>query len=102
MTRRHVLEVQENRGGNDLDGVPVEDWQTVRVVYAAITPLSGREYVANRQAKLETTHKIETEPLFGVTSAMRLKDGERIFNVESVVNVDERNRRLLWMCREAA
>ena len=97
---RHVVSVQSNHGGNDLDGVPVEDWREERKVFARIIPLVGREYIASRQANLETTHKIETEFFSGASAVQRLICGERVFHVESVINSMERNRRLIWMTRE--
>ena len=39
--------------------------------------------------------------LSGIVPKMRVKVGSRIFDILSIINVDERNRELQLMCRES-
>jgi SPP1 family predicted phage head-tail adaptor len=91
---RHPVEIQEDRGTQrTTSGVPVPDWRTVDTVYMAIEPVRGREYAnANRQIA-DVTHMIwmRYNPDVTVTPANRLKFGARIFDVEAVLNEEERN-----------
>jgi len=86
--------------GNDLDGVP-DSWEFVCNQWANIRPLSGREYQQAQQMQSSTTHTIKTHLVANADSAMRLvaKD-ETIYNVESVVKQDGRNRFMIWRCVE--
>lgn len=74
------------------------DWQTN--VPCAIQPLAGRELMAARAVNAETTHMIDMRYMPGLTAAMRILYGTRVFNIVSVVNVEERNREHQIMASE--
>lgn len=97
LTKKVVIQSKE--AGNELDGVP-ESWNDVGNFWAMIQPLTGREYEQAQQMQSNTTHKIKTRWFEGANSAMRLVRGNRVFEVESVVNEFERNRWLIWRCSE--
>jgi SPP1 family predicted phage head-tail adaptor len=101
--RKFILTVEQDTIGNELAVEPATV-ETVCRVYGEITPLTGREYQQAEQMQSNVSHKIRTEMLpqnLGpATSRMRLKHGVRTFEVVSVVNVEERNRELEWMCTE--
>jgi SPP1 family predicted phage head-tail adaptor len=101
--RKFILTVEQDTVGNELAGEPSEA-ETVCSVWGNIQPLTGREYQQAQQMQSNVSHKITTEllpqNLGPATSRMRLKHGTRTFEVQSVVNVEERNRELEWMCTE--
>lgn len=97
--RKFIATIQTPTPANDLLGVP-GSWADVRRVWAEITPLSGREYLQAQQMTATSSHRIRTEYVADVNPRMRLIHGARVFNVQSVVNVEERNRELEWMCTE--
>jgi SPP1 family predicted phage head-tail adaptor len=101
--RKFILTVEQDTVGNELAGEPSEA-ETVCSVWGNIHPLTGREYQQAQQMQSNVSHKITTEllpqNLGPATSRMRLKHGTRTFEVQSVVNVEERNRELEWMCTE--
>lgn len=72
-------------GSNELEA---EDFATV---WADIMPISGRETLGPDRVDAETTHFIECQYLAGVTEKMRIRFGERHFDIISVLNVEERN-----------
>ena len=112
-----ILTVQENTPGNELEGEDVENWADLRDEWFDLRPLSGREYQQAQQIQSNVTHNATSIYFSGANSRLRLirreivesEDPEvetqpqivRTFNVESVVNVDERNRELLWRLEEA-
>ena len=71
-----------------------DDWTDFKTVWAAITPLSGRELWNAQQSQPDVTHRIEIRYLAGVTSKQRAKLGSRLFNFQSMANIEERNREL--------
>ena len=98
--------VQTETTANELAGGTINQWTTVETQDADITPLRGREYEAAQQVQSGITHKIRTRMLRATnapaTTAMRLvtKFDSRVFHVQSVLNIGERNRWLEWMCEE--
>ena len=77
-----------------------EDFLTARV---GIFPLSGRELLGLQgDVKLsEVSHRIVLRYMAGITSDMRIKFGNRIFEMTSPpVNSYERNDELLFFCKE--
>lgn len=97
---RHLLRIEKPVPGNDLDGVPEDAWKLVAEVWGKIRPLRGNEYEQSQQMQSSVTHMITTWYRLGADNTMRLVHGKRIFNVESVINVDERNFWLEWRCAE--
>jgi SPP1 family predicted phage head-tail adaptor len=100
MRRQTTLTIEEDVIGNELAGEPATTSQEFARAFGAIMPLTGNEYVRAQQMDATVSHKIRTEYIAGVNPRMRLKHGDRTFNVVSVVNVEERNRELEWMCTE--
>jgi SPP1 family predicted phage head-tail adaptor len=102
--RKFILTVEQDVIGNEYEGEPATTPETVCSVWGNIQPLTGREYQQAQQMQSNVSHKITTEllpqNLGPATSRMRLKHGTRTFEVQSVVNVEERNRELEWMCTE--
>lgn len=95
ITIEQVVETQ------DLDGSVLESWSFFVNAQASIEPISGREYFAAQSTQAEVTHRITMRYLAGITPKMRIVYGTRIFEILSVINVQERNRELQLMCRES-
>ena len=76
-------------------------WTDLDTVSASIEPLSGRELANAQQAVEETTHRIRIRYLASVTAQCRVTFGDRVFDVMSVIDADERKRELLLMCKES-
>jgi SPP1 family predicted phage head-tail adaptor len=76
-------------------------WETFTTAWASIEPLAGREYFAAAREQADVSHRIRMRYAEGVTHKMRVLFGSRIFQIESVINVGERNRELILMCKEA-
>lgn len=98
---RHRVEVQRYGTSYDPEGEPIQEWQLLAKAWAAIEPLKGEEYFAAATIQAQISHKVTMRPPgIEITPADRIIFGSRIFEIESVINVEERNRELVLMCVE--
>lgn len=98
--RKFILTVWQDALGSELAGEPATTPEEVCEVWGEIVPLAGNEYLRAQQMESTSSHQIRTEYFSDANPRMRLKHGARTFEVQSVVNVEERNRELEWMCTE--
>ena len=94
--------IQTATESRDSHGDVAQTWATHATVWAAIEPLSGSERIVAQQAEAFTTHRVRIRYLSTVTSDMRVLYGTRYFNIESVLNIDERGEEMHLLCQEAA
>lgn len=93
---RHLLKFERNiRTDRNTFGEPVFEWEHVCDAWGMITPLSGREVSEARAQGDRTTHEITTRYAPGIDSRMRVRYGDRLFELTSVRNVEERDRALM-------
>lgn len=90
---------QKIRDADDLAGVP-EMWDEVAKFWGEVRPVSAREYTEADQVRADVSHIITTRYYKHATPRMRLRVGLKTYEVESCVNMDERNRWTQWRCRE--
>ncbi len=98
---RHRVTLQECVSGQDEAGQPIDAWQDVATVWAAVEPLRGREYFAAAQVQAEVTTRIRIRYRKGIRPDMRVRYGERTYNINAVIDPEECHRELQLMCREA-
>lgn len=100
---RHRITIQQQAvtGQNDY-GEDIYEWTDVAIVWAEVQPLTGREYWAAEQVNAETTHQVRLRYLSDIEPSMRILFGSRVLVIESVFNVDERDRELVVTAREDA
>ena len=82
------------------DGSVIQAWETFATAWASIEPLIGKEYFAQQREQATVSHKIRMRHVAGITHKMRIAWGTRLFEIESVLNVGERNREIVLMCSE--
>lgn len=80
---------------------PDNAWVDYATRWAAIIPLTGREYVWANQIVSEVSHRIECRYLDGITSDMRIRHSNRVFQIAGIP-VDDNNMKtkLTILCRE--
>ena len=98
---RRRITIERVTETQDTDGAVLETWSTYATVQASIEPISGREYFAAQSTQADVTHRIGIRYLSGIVPKMRVNYNSRIFDILSVINVDERSRELQLMCRES-
>lgn len=78
-----------------------ETWIDFATVRASITPISGKEFFAAETVNSEITHKIKIRYIKGIASNMRVKFGDRYFDITSPpINFQEKNTELQLLCKE--
>lgn len=99
---RHSIEIQAATKTDGAAGNPEETWATIATCRASIRPLRGREFVEQFQVNADLTHEIRIRYFDGLTSKHRILFGNRIFHlVAPPINVNERNREHILMCKES-
>ena len=75
-------------------------WNDYATVWASIEPLRGREFFEALQVNAEVTGKVIMRYLAGVSPDMRILHGNRVFEILSIIDVEERHRELQLMVTE--
>jgi|AGTN01.1.fsa_nt_gi phage head-tail adaptor, putative, SPP1 family len=101
---RHPITIERDAGEttNTL-GQKVRDWQPIpggSKCWAKVEPLSNRELLLAQQTNSTITHRLTIRYRSDVTSRMRVVFGERVFYLEGVRNLEERNVWLELTARE--
>jgi len=99
---RHRVTIQRLSKYQNEMGEEEPKWTNVATRWASIEPISGREYFAAQQINAEITHRVKMRYLEEMGSTMRLLCGTRIFQIEVLINVEERNQLLIILCTEKA
>lgn len=98
---RHRITFQEFVNGTDSDGFPIEQWQDVKTAWAMIKTLQGREYYQAAAVQAENTTRFVIRYTTGINNKMRIKYGERIFDITAPpINDDEKNTTLTIIAKE--
>lgn len=99
---RHRITIQKKSATRDSYGAETISWTTYLTVWAAIEPLRGREYMEARQvqADVDTRIRMRAQSVYTIKPGMQVLFGARIFDIISVIEVEERNREVQLMCRE--
>ena len=88
---RHKITFQQLTVANDTWGHSAETWTDQVTTYAALWTLRGTERMESLKLDNEITHKIRVRYKRDLNPKMRIKYGERYFNILSMVDPDERH-----------
>jgi len=97
---RHRITIQQPVESSNTFGEVEKTWQDIATVWASIEPLRGREYFDSQQINAEVTTRIRIRYRPGIKPKMRVVYGERIFDIQSVIDVEERHKEIHLMCKE--
>lgn len=97
---RQRVTIQEKDVTRDTHGAEEITWTDLATVWAAVEPLTGREWIEGRQETAGVSTRIRIRYRSGITPEMRVSFGDITFNILSVIHVQERERELHLMCRE--
>lgn len=99
---RHRVTLQRFGSAPDGAGGYEETWATFATVYAAVEPLRGREFMEAQQTENEVTTRIRIRPKDGIRPDMRVRYKDKTYRIETIINIEERNREMQLMCVEVA
>jgi len=103
---RHRVVLEERTGSANAYNELPDTWATVATLPAAVEPLGGREFFASQQVQGNVSHRITLRYLAGVTIKHRVRwpdpatGADRIFDINAVIDRDERHRAIELMCTE--
>lgn len=97
---RHRVKLQVYTATRDSFGGEVEAWTDIAELWASIEPISGKEYFASQQINAEVNTKIVIRYKAGVNPKMRIKFGDRFFEIVSVICIQEKRKEIHLMCKE--
>lgn len=97
---RHRVTLQEKTVLTDELKQQSVVWNDVGTVWASVEPLHGKEYFAARQENAQVSVKITMRYRPGVAAQMRAMFLQNVYEIVSVINIEEKNRTLVLMCEE--
>lgn len=97
---RHSVEIQAPTTTYGADNSPTHTFATVATRKGWIRPLSTKEALAARAQGATFTHACTMRYYSGLTPKHQLKYDGRIFHLDSVLNVGERNFDHELICKE--
>lgn len=95
--RIEIGNVEEVRQDN---GRYVESFVPFHKCWARVHPLSGTERFDAQQIQSELSHRVEIRYYPGIMPQMKIKYGDRQFNIESVIDLEEQHREMYLNCSE--
>jgi len=101
---KHRITFQQyNHDAVNDNGFPLPEdqrWSEYKSVWAMIKTLQGREYVQAASTQNENTTRFVIRYTTGLNADMRIVFKTRKFEIESIINDDERNKTLTIICKE--
>jgi SPP1 family predicted phage head-tail adaptor len=74
--------------------------ETVYVLWASVQPLKGRELIAAQATHSEVTTSFYTRYVAGIVPSMRIVYGGNVFDIFSVIDINEAHRELQIMAKQ--
>ncbi len=81
-------------------GAPNNSWETLATVWAAIEPLSGREFWAQQQVQSEISARIRIRYRDDVLPGMKAEYRGKKYHIKNVIDREEEHRELHLMVSE--
>lgn len=97
---RHIITFQEMEERKNSFGEMTKIWIHKFSTRAGIYPISGKEFFVADKENSEVSHKINIRYRSDINPAMRIIYNNRIFNIESIINFQERNILIQIMAKE--
>jgi SPP1 family predicted phage head-tail adaptor len=99
---RHAATIERQSTTPDSFGQLVDTWSTIAHRTVSVEPLNGREYFNASGESSEITTRIRMrydEDTAEIKPFDRIMIDGRTYDIVSVINVQQRNRELVLMCR---
>lgn len=100
---RHRISIYDPNTTQSASGYPVESPREIGggdVLPAWVYGVGGSEMLRDQQIEPHITHVVELRYLPGVKQTHHVKWGTRRLNIEKLVDVDGRSRKLMLYCTE--
>ncbi|CAB4121505.1 gp16_SPP1, putative phage head-tail adaptor [uncultured Caudovirales phage] len=97
---RKRLTIQQRSQSQDSYGQPLTVWADVATVWGEISPMSGSEMLSAQAVQSSLSHSVTIRYHSGVNPKMRIKYGIRLFDIQNVIDENERHRTMTLLCIE--
>jgi SPP1 family predicted phage head-tail adaptor len=97
---RHTITVQSATNTTDAGGGRAVSYSTIKTLLAHVKHDSGREKYEQGVLGDKNVFTFTTRYVTGITTAMIIGFNNQLFQIRSIINVDERNRYLVIKCDE--
>ncbi len=97
---RHRITIQEKVTVPDGYGGVTSTWKDMATVWSSVEPLKGRELYAAQQVKTELSHRVRIRYMSGIKPEMRIAFDNRTFEIEAIIDPEERHESLELLCSE--
>jgi SPP1 family predicted phage head-tail adaptor len=97
---KNLVSLQSASSTQGSTGEESQTWSTYATAWASISPMAGRELEHASQVFASANYKIIIRHNSSVTPSHRVLWGTRIFEINAVLNVLERNREMELYCKE--
>lgn len=84
----------------DTFGEPIITWDTLAEVWAAVEPLTGREFWAQQQVQNEITVRFRVRYRSDIEAGMRVSYNSKYFVIKAVIDPLEKHEELQLMTAE--
>ncbi len=100
---RHQIDIVAPTNSQDASGgISLNQNTVVATVWASIEAITGRDQLAIAEFVSTTTHKITIRYMAGITARMQVWFRGRQFQIQAVLNPDERTKMLVLLVLEIA
>lgn len=97
---RHRLVLEAPVDTPDAAGGVARRFVAAGWAWCAVTPVRASDAPQADAPALAVTHRVTLRWRAGVTAAMRWRDGDRVLDIRTVFDPDERRRALVCLCQE--
>lgn len=97
---RYRIKLESATNTVDTGGGMTQVWATLANIYANIKPISGTETFRQGKVSSDTTHELTIRYRSDISTKYRICYGSRIFSIQSILNIDERDRFMKLSCKE--
>lgn len=98
---QHRVTIQERADTTDEEGGFTENWTDLKTIWASILPIQARQQFVYKSINVDATHLIRIRGMIDVSETInRVKWGDRIFEILTVENLQERNFVKVLTCLE--
>ena len=97
---RQRVTIQEKSASQNTYGEEVITWTDLATVWAAVEPLTGREFLEGKQITAEVSTRIRIRYRSGITPEMRVEFGSIVYDIHSIIHLEEREREIHLICQE--
>ncbi|MGE7216589.1 phage head closure protein [Priestia koreensis] len=89
--------MKNDEGAVNENGFPTEDFGVIKSVWAMIKTVSTREYYQAMSEQNEVTTRFIIRYISGLNEDMQIRYKNQIFNINSIINDNEKNETLTIM-----